>query len=66
MNVTITIDGDAITLSDEDRWALRQACAKEQHDYLKRRDNSRTTHLREQYMKQALFLERIANRLVNR
>ena len=63
MNVSITINGKTTVLSDEDRWALSQACAVEQHSYLKRRDNTKTVHLREQYMNQALFLERFSNSL---
>ena len=65
MNVTISINGKITTLSDENRWALRQACATEQHSYLKRRDNTRTVHLREQHMQSALFLEKLANQLIN-
>jgi len=64
MNVTITIDGVTIALADEDRWALRQACAVEQHAFLKRHDNVKTAHMKEQYMRQALFLERLANAVI--
>ena len=59
MNVTITIDGTEHELSDEERRALRQACAIEQHRCLKRRNNTKTRHLREQSMRQASFLEQL-------
>ncbi len=64
MNASITIDGKTTKLSDEDRWALRQACATEQHAFLKRRDNTKTAHMKERYMNQALFLERLANDII--
>ncbi len=59
MNVTISIDGKVQTLSDEQRWGLRQACAIEQHRCLTRRDNTKTKHIRERWMSQALFLEQL-------
>ena len=59
MDVTISIDGKVQTLSDEQRWGLRQACAIEQHRCLTRRDNTRTKHLQVRFMNQALFLEQL-------
>ena len=64
MNVQIIIDGRLQELTDEQRWALRQACAIEQHRCLSRRDNVKTKHQQEQYMRQALWLEQIANQLI--
>ncbi len=64
MNVMISINGNITHLSAIEQGALRQACAMEMHRYLKRRDNTRTVHIQEQHMNQALFLERIANALV--
>ena len=57
--VMISIDGKIVHLNKSQRCALRQACAIEQHACLKRRDNTRSKHLQEEYMEQALFLERL-------
>ncbi len=63
MHVTISIDGVERTLTDPQRWAIRQACAIEQHACLRRRDNVRSKHLQVGYMEQALFLERLYKEL---
>ncbi len=65
MNVQIVIDGVEQNLTDPQRWAIRQACAIEQHRCLRRRDNTRTKHQRDQLMDQALFLERLYKDLSN-
>ena len=65
MQVMISINGKITHLSDVQRWALRQACATEQHSYLKRRDNTQSRHLKDQHMSSALFLEQLANNLIN-
>ncbi len=66
MNVSITIDGTTIHLTEVEQWALRQACATEQHGFLKRRDNIKSVHLKDRFMNQALFLEAVANTLIGK
>lgn len=61
--VAITVDGRTTHLLDYQRWALRQACAIEQHRCLRRRDNTKTKWAKEQIMQQALFLERLYKEL---
>lgn len=61
--VAVTIDGRTHHLDDEQRWALRQACAIEQHRCLRRRDNSRSRDLKERFMRQALFMEQLYKEL---
>ncbi len=59
MQVMISIDGQITHLADHERWALRQACAIEQHNCLARRDNLKTPHLKNTEMDKALFLEKL-------
>lgn len=61
--VAVTIDGRTTHLLDHQRWALRQACAIEQHRCLRRRDNTKTKWARDEIMQQALFLERLYKEL---
>jgi hypothetical protein len=61
--VAVTINGRTHHLDDEQRWALRQACAIEQHRCLRRRDNIRSVHEKERWMRQALFMETLYKEL---